>query len=293
MPVVAVAAAVYAGATIATVGIAAMSTMAVISAVGAIAAGVGVVTGDKTLTALGGVASLVGGIGSFAQSQGWLAGDLAGGEVASSAGDFARMDRAADVADAASNTSGMIAEAAPGIADPSAGLAGDTATGITDVGAPGGLADGAGAAGGSSGGTGLMNSQLSPLVAADVGAGAGVASVNAGTATSSSIFDSMKGIGEFMTKNKDLASLGMNFVGGMFDDKKKAETGQINATTGLYDAKTQSELLQQDILRQQTANANSVPDLTGLRVRQGQVYNTGPAPTHQAPRAGLINSTGR
>ncbi len=96
-----------------------------------------------------------------------------------------------------------------------------------------------------------------------------------------------------MSKNKDLTSLGMNFIGGLFDDKKKAETGQINSMTGLYDAKTQSELLQQDILRKQTENANSVPDLTGLRVRQGQVFNTGPAPTYQAPRPGLINSTGR
>lgn len=304
MPVLAVGAAIYAGTTIATVGIAAMSTMAVISAVGAIAAGVGVVTGNKALTQIGAVAGLVGGIGSFAQGQGWLSGDLAGGADAASVA----ADAATGGAEAVSNTGQMIAEAAPGVVDPSAGLVGSmdpSAANYTNAmdmasdaaGAAGGggsaIADVAASAGG--GGGGLINAPLSPLAAQDVGSFGSVTPVTAGsTATSGSIFDTIKGVGDFLGKNKELASMGLNFVGGMFDDKKKAEAAQANAAVGLYEAKTGSELLQQDILRQQVANANSVPDLTGLKVNPAvKVFNTGAPPTYLAPRAGLINSTGR
>jgi hypothetical protein len=285
--------AIFAGVQIATVGIAAMSTMAVVSAVGAIAAGIGAVTGNKALMQIGGIASLAGGIGQFAQGQGWLSGDLAAGADAASVASEA----AAGGAEAVSNTSQMIAEAAPGVVDPSAAnytnqmdLASDAAT----AGAGGSAAEAMAGVSANAGG-GLINSEaLSPLVNQDVGSFGGVASVTAGpTSTSSSIFGTLKDVGSFMKDNKELVSLGMNFLGGMFDDKKKAETGQINAATGLYQARTDSERLQQEQLRQQAANANAVPDITGLRVRQGQVYNTGPAPVYQAPKAGLINSTGR
>ncbi len=295
MPVIAVGAALYAGATMATVGIAAMSTMAVISAVGAIASGIGVVTGNKALTQIGAVAGIVGGVGAFAQGQGWLAGDLAGGaDAAGVAAD------AATGAEAASNTSTMIAEAAPGVVDPSAGLVGSTdpsAAGYTNAMDMASDAAGAGGAAGVAGEAagGLMNTPLSPLAPQDVGSLGPVASVNAGApATSAGIFDTIKGVGEFLGKNKELASLGLNFVGGMFDEKKKAEAEAAKASVGLYNAKTGSELLQQDILRQQTANANSVPDMTGLKVNPAvKVFNTEAPPTYRAPRPGLINSTGR
>lgn len=299
MPVVAVGAALYAGATIATVGVAAMSTMAVVSAVGAIAAGVGVVTGNKALTQIGAVAGIVGGVGAFAQGQGWLSGDLAGG--ADAAGVAA--EAATGGAEAASNTSAMIAEAAPGVVDPSAGLAGSmdpTAGNYTNAmdmasDAAGAGSGAAGVAGAGEAAGGLMNTPLSPLVAQDVGSFGKVASVTAGApATSGGIFDTIKMAGDFLGKNKELASLGLNFVGGMFDDKKKADAAAANASVGLYEAKTGSELLQQDILRQQTANANSVPDMTGLKVNPAvKVFNTEAPPVYRAPRAGLINSTGR
>lgn len=297
MPVVAVGAALYAGATIATVGVAAMSTMAVISAVGAIASGIGVVTGNKALTQIGAVAGIVGGVGAFAQGQGWLSGDLAGG--ADAAGVAA--EAATGGAEAVSNTGQMIAEAAPGVADPSAGLVGSTdpsAAGYTNAmdmasDAAGAGSSATGVAGEAAGG--LMNTPLSPLVAQDVGSLGKVASVTAGApATSGGIFDTIKSVGDFLGKNKELASLGLNFVGGMFDDKKKAEAAAANASVGLYEAKTGSELLQQDILRQQTANANSVPDMTGLKVNPAvKVFNTEAPPVYRAPRPGLINSTGR
>lgn len=295
MPVVAVGAALYAGATIATVGIAAMSTMAVISAVGAIASGIGVVTGNKSLAKIGAVASLVGGVGAFAQGQGWLSGDLAGG--ADAAGVAA--DAAAGGAEAVSNTSQMIAETAPGVVDPTAGLAGadPSALGYTnsmDVASD--AATAASTAGNTAGAAGgLMNTPLNPLPVQDVGSLGGVASVTAGApATSSSIFDTIGKVGDFMGKNKDLASMGLNFVGGMFDDKKKAETDMLNVNADFGRARTAGELLDQEQKRQQMANANAVPDMTGLKVNPAvKVFNTGAPPVYQAPRPGLINSTGR
>lgn len=305
MPVVAVGAAIYAGATIATVGIAAMSTMAVISAVGAIAAGVGVVTGNETLMKVGAVASLAGGIGSFAQGQGWLAGGSAGGEGIAAeglAGDYTnQMDMASD---AASATSESIAAQAPGVVDPGANLVPTDGTvaaaeqpGLINSGGSDAVAAGSGAGGsdaalssGGVNGSDLMSDQFKGGGAGGFGA----------TSTSSSIFETIGKVGEFMNKNKELSKFGLDFLGGAMDDKKaaeadllKAKLGEVDATVGLYKARTSGEMLNQEQQRQQMANANSVPDITGLRVKPGQVYNTAPPPTYTAPRVGLINSTGR
>jgi hypothetical protein len=275
MPVVAVAGAIYAGSTIATVGIAAMTTMQVVSAVGAIAAGVGAITGNKTLMQIGGVASLAGGIGSFAQGQGWMSGG------------------AADIADA-SNTSKMMTASSPGVADPSAAVAADTGAALagetsaslaTDPGAANytnqmDMASDAAAGAGNVAGTpptGLVNATAGDFARADR---AIVPPTSTATATSSSIFGVLKDVGSFMKDNKELASLGLNFVGGMFDDKKKAEAE-------LYGARA-------DKMRKQMANASAIPDITGLKVNPAaRVFNTAPPPVYQAPRPGLINSTGR
>ncbi len=279
MPAIAVAGAIYAGTTIATVGIAAMTAMQVVSAVGAIASGVGAVTGNKKLTMIGGLASLAGGIGSFAQGKGWMAGDVA--------------SDAADI----SNTSKMIAAPTPGIVDPSAAVVDPSAAVTADTGAA--LAgETAGdfarmdrvastVAGDASGGAQLTSLSAPPEPAGLVNAGGvsgGLASAAAAGAPAaspvSSIFDAIGGVGKFMKDNKELTSLGMNFVGGMFDDKKTAETDLYN--------------LRAAEMRQQTANASAVPDLTGLKVNpNAQVFNTPPSPIYQAPRVGLINATGR
>lgn len=90
MPVVVLAAAVYAGATIATVGIMAMTAFEVMAAVGAITAGIGVITGNDKLVKIGGIIGLVGGVGALASSAGMLGdfgtstmGDLTGTQAAS------------------------------------------------------------------------------------------------------------------------------------------------------------------------------------------------------------------
>lgn len=313
MPAVALIPAVFAGVQIATVGIAAMSTMAVIGAVGAIAAGVGVVTGNKALTQIGAVAGLVGGVGAFAQGQGWLAGGASGGEGIAAeglAGDYVnQMDMASD---AASATSEAISAAAPGVANPTAGLVTDpSAAGYTNQmdlasdaagmsGSGSSAVESAASAAGGSGGGGLVNSGVNGSDRmSDQFAGKGAGGFGA-TSTSSGIFDTLKGVGSFLKDNKEIAALGLNFLGGMTDGKKaaeedllKAKLGEVDATVGLYKARTSGEMLNQEQQRQQMANANSVPDMTGLKLKPGSVYNTAPPPVYRAPRPGLINSTGR
>lgn len=310
MPVVAVGAALYAGATIATVGIAAMSTMAVISAVGAIAAGVGVVTGNKALTKIGAVAGLVGGIGAFAQGQGWLAGDLAkGADAGGLAGaEAAGSDYGAGSAAEASAINSALAAPAPGVVDPSAGLVGsvdpsaanytnamDMASDAAAGSSAAGVAREAGGLMNSSGPTGSgLNSVNGSDLMSDLYKGPGAGGFGAGTSTSNSIFGTLGKVGDFMEKNKKLTSMGLDFVGGMFDDKKAAEGDYIQSGTDFNIARTANANAQTEIMRQQMANANAVPDLTGLKVNPAvKVFNTGAPPVYQAPRAGLINSTGR
>jgi len=53
---------------------------------------------------------------------------------------------------------------------------------------------------------------------------------NAGSsAVSGGIMDTLKKFGDFTKNNKDLTSIGANFIGGMFDDEKKAKTDYYEA----------------------------------------------------------------
>jgi len=102
MPVVAVAAAIYAGGTIAAAAagagiIATLGVAGTIAAVGAVAAGVGVVTGNKTLTKIGGVMALVGGIGALADSAGMF-------------GEVGAIDKAFGVSPGADGTFGSLSK---------------------------------------------------------------------------------------------------------------------------------------------------------------------------------------
>jgi len=286
MPLVAVAGAVVAGIEIASVGIAAMSAFEVVAAVGAIASGIGVVTGNQDLAQLGGVAALAGGVGMFAQSQGWFgaSGELAAGQVEGATGNFARMDRAQ------SSTSDMINAATPGVApanpselvaaDTAKGLAGDAAAGVTDPAAPAAW-EPAAASNIRNERTGLINATGNAPTTGDF-----ARMDRSATATSQSIFDTLKQAGAFMKDNKELSSMGLNFIGGLFDEKKKNEAKAADALSGLYDARAATE-------RQQLANGNAVPDLTGLRVNPVNVFAPKTAPVYQAPRVGLINATAR
>lgn len=259
MPVIAVGAAIFAGATIATVGVAAMSTMAVISAVGAIASGIGVITGNKELTKIGGIVSLAGGVGALAQSQGWIGTELAKGATEGVAG-----------------AAGAAKAAVPGAIDPSAAVAQN----VAQAGA-GAATDVAGAATGAAG------------AGADLGAAASSTAFDsalktAGAATSTpgqSALTMLGSVGDWMEKNKNVAGMLTNFVGGALDREKDAKVKQSEAIADLYATRNQTE-------RQQAANGSAVPDLTGLKVnKNANVYGKTTTPTYSAPKArSLINA---
>ena len=269
MPVAAVAGAVFAGAELVAGGLTIFQTIA---AVGAITAGVGAVTGDQDLMKIGAIGSLAGGVGMFAQNQGLLntaqAAAEAGGNTAAMIGqeavgvnDFAPVvDNGMGAVEAAGNVTGDTLMAADG---------GNIAQGITDTTGvtqsptmntqPGGL---------------LNASPSNPLDQRLAAGKVGEA------AKDTSVFSSLQKFAD-MLKNKDgtydknLLAIGANFVGGFFDDKKKAETDYYRSRTASEDA--------------QRTNANSVPSLAGLKVSDKNIF-TPNASTYTPVRVGLINA---
>jgi hypothetical protein len=266
MPVAAVAAAVFAGAEIATVGVAAMSAFQVVAAVGAIAAGIGTVTGNQDLVKIGSIASMVGGVGAFAQGKGWIGGDVA------KAGSGGAIAGATD----ASNTSKMLEGAAPGVVDPSAAVAANPAATAGVMGATPASGAGAGALSAAASGapTGLINT------AADAMGGAVQALKQGGEKTMSMLGS----VGEWMEKNKNVTAMLSNFVGGALDEKKDAETDILKA-------QAKNEALKGNIAAQQAANGSAVPDLTGLKVDTSKnIYGKTTPPVYYGVKpAGLIN----
>lgn len=276
MPVAAVAGAVFAGVEIATVGIAAMSTFQVIAAVGAITSGIGALTGNEDLMKLGGVAALVGGVGAFASGKGWLGG----------------ADAAKSGTEAVSNTEAMINSTGVGVENvtPTVDIGAEIGASSATSGGTAGLSDTAAnitapssAATPSTGLIDAMNptdirlangTQTTPFMTP-------ASSAVAPAAQSGTFMDTIKGFADlFKDKdgkyNKDMLSMGMNFVGGLFDDKKGAETDYLKAQIATMDA--------------QRSNASAIPDMSGLKVSTKNIFKS-TAPTYLAPRVGgLMNA---
>lgn len=276
MPIAAVAGAVFAGVEIATVGIAAMSTFQVIAAVGAITSGIGALTGNEDLMKLGGVAALVGGVGAFASGKGGLGG----------------ADAAKSGTEAVSNTEAMINSTGVGVENvtPTVDIGAEIGASSATSGGTAGLSDTAAnitapssAATPSTGLIDAMNptdirlangTQTTPFMTP-------ASSAVAPAAQSGTFMDTIKGFADlFKDKdgkyNKDMLSMGMNFVGGLFDDKKGAETDYLKAQIAAMDA--------------QRSNASAIPDMSGLKVSTKNIFKS-TAPTYLAPRVGgLMNA---
>ena len=267
MPVAAVAGAVFAGAELVAGGLTIFQTIA---AVGAITAGVGAVTGDQDLMKIGAIGSLAGGVGMFAQNQGWL-------------------NTAQAAAEAGGNTATMIGQQAPGMeavaptVDTGMGAveAAGNVTGDTLVAADGGniaqgITETTGVTQSPTMNTGLINTSPSNPMDMKLAAGKVVGEA----AKDTSVFSSLQKFAD-MLKNKDgtydknLLAIGANFLGGAFDDKKKAETDYYRSRTASEDA--------------QRTNANSVPSLAGLKVSDKNIFPAS-APTYTPVRVGLINA---
>lgn len=270
MPVAAVAGAVFAGAELVAGGLTIFQTIA---AVGAITAGVGAVTGDQDLMKIGAIGSLAGGVGMFAQNQGWL-------------------NTAQAAAEAGGNTAAMIGQEAAGVndfaptVDNGMGVAETTANTVTgdDLMA----ADSGNIAQGITDTTGVtqsptMNTQPGGLINASPSnpLDMRLASKAVGEAAKdTSVFSSLQKFANLLknkdgTYDKNLLAIGANFIGGAFDDKKKAETDYYRSRTASEDA--------------QRTNANAVPSLAGLKVNDKNIF-TPNASTYTPVRVGLINA---
>lgn len=268
MPVVAIAGAVTGASALAAGGLTVFQTIA---AIGGIVSGIGAVTGNDTLMKLGAVAGLAGGAGAFAQSKGWIASGSAMGTAGAES--------------ASSNIGAMTQSAAPGVEPvvPDVSQAGSNAVEMT-----GGLEQ--------TGGIGenitSANSLLNPtepanslfdapsanamgsssdfnakdaLLARGNEVGRGVETA----AASTSIFSRLQGFGKFVKENKELSSIAANFIGGIFDDEKKAKTDYYQAAA--------------DATRAKTARGSDVPDMRAKLKQSGPIWKTS-SPTYNAPR---------
>lgn len=292
MPAVAVLAGVAGATSLATAGVAGLGLFGTIGAIGGIVSAVGAVTGSKDLMKIGGIAALAGGVGAFATNQGWLA-SASATETAAGAtqgGAIEAMKNAASGAEAVSPTAGLA----------EANLAQQEASGLfnADKLSPLGMESGTATAGLVDSTTDLM-AQKNPLL--DTSSSASItnptdARLSLGTQTTlppgstftlgantlspagsgNSILDTLKGFGDWAEKNKTLASIGANFIGGAFDKRKAAEVDLLKAQTAA--------------LQQQAANANDVPKL-GLKLTpKASIFRTQPV-AYNAPMAtGLFNA---
>lgn len=274
MPVVAVGAAVFAGVEIATVGLAAMSTFGAIAAIGAVTAGIGVVTGNKELTSIGAVMGVVGGIGSLASSKGLL-GEGSAFEAASAADDAAAVAAPAAGDVAAKTLEGVINTGAPDVA----------ATVEKAVAAPAASAEVVGDSG-----------LLDGAVAAGDGGYAPGMNALAKEMANPSVLDTFKVVGKDVmqfAKDNQMLTYGMtqvggNFIGGLFDTTKESQKKAFESRAVL-------EQTQAGMLNQQAANlAAPIPVAsTPAGAQRPNVYGATTAPTYHRPNVGLINVTGK
>ena len=267
MPVAAVAGAVFAGAELVAGGLTIFQTIA---AVGAITAGVGAVTGDQDLMKIGAIGSLAGGVGMFAQNQGWL-------------------NTAQAAAEAGGNTATMIGQEAAGVndfaptVDNGMGAVDTTANTVTGDNLMAG--DGGNIAQGITAPTGVtqsptMNTRPGGLINASPSNPLDMRIAN-GATKNTSVFGSLQKFADLLknkdgTYDKNLLAIGANFIGGAFDDKKKAETDYYRSRTASEDA--------------QRANANAVPNMAGLKVNTAKNIFPTTSPTYTPTRVGLINA---
>lgn len=277
MPAVAVAAAVYSGSALVAGGLTVMGTIA---AVGAVAAGIGVVTGNETLTKLGSVMGIVGGVGALATGQGLLKGT-----------DFAAESAAADAAAGASMTEAASA-ASPAVAGAEASgiLNGAKAAPVVDQSMVQGIdveAAGAGApvAAADAGQQGL----LARAAVESTGVGGVSTTAAASAAPTKSIWDV---VGPFADKTKKfvednkmfsygLLQVGGSFMQGLFDPSAEAKKKALESQTTVNDAQAAA-------LTARTANINAPMPTAGTSGTRAPTYRTGAQPVYVAP--GLLST---
>jgi hypothetical protein len=277
MPVIAVAGAVAGASALAAGGLTIWGT---ISAIGGIIGGIGALTGNEDMMKIGGIAGLAGGIGGFASGKGWLAADATA--AAGDGGNIgAMLDAPAPGMENVNPTDMRLAAGtqstpmeASGLAD--AGSTANMGSGLTQnitqtnslvSDAPKGLIDSANP---TSPASTALAGPGDPGWGADLGKDPVASLTKPGEG---GIFGSLKKFSSFLNENKELTSMAGNFIGGMFDDRKKAETE-------LLEARAATE-------RQQLLNGSAIPNMN-LRLKpQATIFRPG-TPTYNAPRPGSL-----
>ena len=205
MPVVAVGLAAFSVASAASVGLAAMSAFEIIGTVGAVVGAVGAVTKNKTLTKIGMVAGIVGGVGSFATSQGWISDPL---KATSGIGE---------------GVTPFQEKMSLGALKTSTGTAFNATQAATYEAGQAAIAQPIAAAGADSAKQALLSSTPVTTAAADL------------TKTAADVAGTSSGFLAFLNKNPAIAFGGIttlgNTVAGAFDPKVGPEIGKINAET--------------------------------------------------------------
>lgn len=288
MPVISVIGAVTGASALASVGAAGLGVWGTVGAIGGIVSGIGALTGNDDMMRLGAVAGLAGGAGAFAQSQGWLSSGSAATTAAQNAsgGNINAMTKTQ--APGVQPVSSPVDQAPSAVVGDTAGLEtggiGQNITSTNQLAGNGlfdtvGFVTDAGIAGSPfTAGPGAASAPLpmepggfaKSLGETTLGAGARNMRFDAGAGSSEmSIFDRIKGFGKFVEDNKQLSSIAANFIGGMFDDTKKA--------------KAEADRAYADAVQRKMANGSAVPDMRAKLKQSGPIWKTS-SPTYNAPR---------
>ena len=293
MPAVAVGAAIWGGTALA----AGATGFAAIAALGAVATGIGVVTGNKDIVKIGGLMGLVGGAGTLAVSKGLIA-DPFSSDIGLAAGTADPMGAPLPVENAPGAVASQAMEGVINTAVPPA------AESVVDV--PKIAADAvSGASMPAAENIGLAASELDPMGASltasapkDIGLAAGNfdpmgSPLSGGKSVLESIKDKLGPLEKFAKDNQMLSygmmQVGGNFMSGLFDTTKEAQKRALEARAG-------ADIAQTGLLNQQAANMSAPVPVAGSTQRPDSVFRPGAAPTYNRPviAGGILNSvTGR
>lgn len=242
------------------------SAFEAIAAVGTITSAVGVVTGNKDLARIGGVAALVGGVGAIGESSGWWGNAASESSVASSTAEMGGNNLSAYTAPSATENLASVGNTSTSGLNPAFDTVGDTtslANPITPTvgnGAPLAMPKPTGLIGGATDATGS-------LIGSGTAAEGAAAQAAANAAKPFSFMDKMKGMMEFADKHPTIAfgamQVGGAAIGAMFDETKKFQLEQA---------------------KRNAANINKIPSLAGYGINSNAVPQLTPA--------GLISSRG-
>ena len=270
---------------------AAMTVMQGITFVGSALSLVGNVTGNKTLSKIGMIAGLAGGIGQFADyamgtqmggTLGQLGSKMGVGTVPMGGAEALSQSQAFDASRALTGGSPKGFQTTGGVTSVPAGVNVPTSNAAAAMANPAGTAVPAAAA---------------PTAVAPAAAAAPAAVAPVATPTFETLKNAGSGVLKFTKENPEAASIIAKSVGGLADwmsGKTDAEIAALKSQVGYADARAMQ--IQQEIEKEKTRRANINQGYTG--VNTGLNVNTGAtmqpasiaAPTVTLPGQGLINT---